>query len=532
MRCDAQTAAAALCHLQPTHLWKNATFRSEFWEHWYIRVATSNQTPSPDWLITLTFAVASESSPAVLQTLSRWPLPDTIPPAMEPWFRNLVAAWEKHRQTDTQSYDETSYQKACAAMAALVRLDGCATSVPTTRLAEWLKKDSVLDYHRSAALAGRSAALAGWQPPAHATPDPEHLRCWIERQGNRYRWGRIRRAKMYGVTGQVRFVPELAISTQALLNLVEARVPLPQDPHFSPENLITYLRKSIRDATNGQYHLLTSWQPTPRTPIPGHLLAEIATEWIDKALNSGANGRKTAWTILTNWEQQGVLHYAGVHLLPHLAAAARAETTPAALRAMARWVPSADIPPTHHDELQSIVTLWQKLMTDPDPRRRTIGYTAAVNLLNSGKLPADMHDNLWQNCTAAVTAETNRHVRLALAFLASAPDQTPDRQQQWRQAWQKTGTSPAAKIMSVLEFILNRQKQELPDSSTDAIRWQWLVRKIHCQMRQAGKTAVAGYFRQQTSEPKLCRLPESAPKTLCHPPRPETAGRPFPSLVR
>jgi hypothetical protein len=155
--------------LSENNTWSyDSSYRWNFWRTWRTMAMTPDEAAT--WLPAVAVAVQWDAKTLVLDELTRWPIPEPLPPEALPWRDRLIQVWEQYRPV-------TDGGKTIR-LAALVRLDR-----RVERLPEWLREArrarDLWWYDRDF----RLAALAGWRPrPGDAPPHgdkAEAAQAWV-----------------------------------------------------------------------------------------------------------------------------------------------------------------------------------------------------------------------------------------------------------------------------------------------------------------------------------------------------------------
>jgi len=364
---------------------------------WYFWKAQQMLIQTPDgaaaWLPALAFAVSRERNASVLAELTRWPLPEPLPPEAIPWRDRLIQVLEQY-----PAY--TTWEKTVR-LGALVRLDRRAERLP-----EWLR-----EAHRALELEPkdrylRLAALAGWRPrPGDAPPHgdkAEAAQAWVRFWEERYR-----------TTGS-----ELNgwIAAAALLHLAEAGW-LPSGP--SPERLREKFRQPV------QQWLVSYHEQLVLRMLPASVPADASApeqrqqdirEWLKLThRNVQWEKRELVWGMLAAWQREGVLERGGISLLPDLARTLEWEWKKDVLRAMAGYIPKAAEVSAHPKAARAVVARWEAFSRNGNWEIRQAAWVARWNLRRAGVLTAEEQGRFGSDYVDAVKFEPETTALLTLA---------------------------------------------------------------------------------------------------------------------
>ena len=395
-------AARNLCHLEflaENHAW---TDWGCHWNFWRTRRMTS-MTPdeAAAWLPAVAVAVQWDPKTLVLDELTRWPIPEPLPPEALPWRDRLIQVWEQYRPV-------TDGGKTIR-LAALVRLDR-----RVERLPEWLtearRARDLWWYDRDL----RLAALAGWRPrPGDAPPHMGSAgvaQAWVRFWEERYR---ISRSEL-----------DSLIAAAALLHLAEAGW-LPSG--LSLERLRAEFRQRVRQRMR-QYPfsyddrsvlrmLLSSIPADVSTP---ERRRRDVTEWL-KLTDKDVDGdkREAVWDMLAVWKREGVPeHFLGdsgqllnrgqlqkLSPLPVLARVLKRERNDDVLLAMAGYVPEAAEVSAHRKAARAVIAHWEALSWSIYWDVRFAAWVARWNLLRAGVLTAEEQARLGADYMDAIRSQ-------------------------------------------------------------------------------------------------------------------------------
>jgi len=397
--------------LSENDTWRSAWLcRRDFWRTRRMMAMTPDEAAA--WLPALAFAVSCEKNPGVLAELTRWPLPEPLPPEARPWRAALIRSWERQRAV-------TSWGKTIR-LSALVRLDR-----RVERLPEWLREARRAPELRNFRYCLkpedrhlRLAALAGWRPrpgdePPHGDK-AEAAQAWVRFWEERYR------------------TPDSAldglIAAAALLHLAEAGW-LPSGP--SPERL----REEFRQRVQQVQPWTTSYQEqsvlrmllfsVPAEASAPEQLRQDIKAWLELThRNVQWEKRELVWGMLAAWQREGVLERCGIDreqlqelsLLPDLARTLESERNSYVLLAMAGYIPEAAEVRAHPEATRDIVARWEALSRGAFfGGDRQAAWVARWNLRQAGVLTAEEQARFDADYVEAIGAENNGDVLLALA---------------------------------------------------------------------------------------------------------------------
>jgi len=397
--------------LSENNTWSSdSSYRWNFWRTRRMMARTPDEAAA--WLPALAFAVSCEKNPGVLAELTRWPLPEPLPPEARPWRAALIRSWERQRAV-------TSWGKTIR-LSALVRLDR-----RVERLPEWLREARRAPELRNFRYCLkpedrhlRLAALAGWRPrpgdePPHGDK-AEAAQAWVRFWEERYR------------------TPDSAldglIAAAALLHLAEAGW-LPSGP--SPERL----REEFRQRVQQVQPWTTSYQEqsvlrmllfsVPAEASAPEQLRQDIKAWLELThRNVQWEKRELVWGMLAAWQREGVLERCGIDreqlqelsLLPDLARTLESERNSYVLLAMAGYIPEAAEVRAHPEATRDIVARWEALSRGAFfGGDRQAAWVARWNLRQAGVLTAEEQARFDADYVEAIGAENNGDVLLALA---------------------------------------------------------------------------------------------------------------------
>jgi len=387
--------------LPENNTWRSdSLYRWSFWRTRQMMIRTPDEAAA--WLPAMNLTVSREKNSGVLAELTRWPLPEPLPPEALPWRDRLIRSWEQYRPA-------TAGEKTIR-LAALVRLDR-----RVERLPEWLR-----EARRALDLAPenrhpRLAALAGWRPrPGDGPPQEgkaETAQAWV-----RF-W-----EKLYQHPGSQ---PDGLFAAAALLHLAEAGW-LPSGP--SPERLREKFRQRVQQQWSVSYHersvlrMLLAYVPADAS-APEQQQQDIR-KWLELTHeNVSWKKREAVWGMLAAWQREGVLERGGIgrgrlqelSLLPDLARTLEWEQDRDVLQAMAGYVPEAAEVSAHPEAARAVVARWEALSRNDDWRIRQAAWVARWNFLRAGVLTAEEQTRFGADYMEAIGAENDRDVLLTLA---------------------------------------------------------------------------------------------------------------------
>jgi hypothetical protein len=374
----------------------NWFYRWNFWRTQRMMAVTPDEAAA--WLPAMNLTVSREKNLGVLAELTRWPLPEPLPPEALPWRDRLIQVWEQYPADTTAAttWERTVWERT-------VRLGV---------LVRWLREarralDLVLQ---------NLAALAGWRPrPGDAPPHgdkAEAARAWVRFWEERYR---TPGSELDGL-----------IAATALLHLAEAGW-LPSGP--SPERLREEFHQRMR-----QRFIRTSWEGEILRILLSSVPADVSTpewwrrdvtEWL-KLTGKDVEWEKRAavWDMLAAWQREGVMERCGIGrerlpepplLLPDLARTLECEQHGEVLRAMAGYVPGLAEVRAHPEAMRAIIARWEALSWNDDWRIRQAAWVGRWNLMRAGVLTAEEQARFGADYVKAIGAENDRDVLLALA---------------------------------------------------------------------------------------------------------------------
>jgi hypothetical protein len=411
LACQAARNLRTVEWLSENNTWSSdSSYRWNFWRTRRMMARTPDEAAA--WLPALAFAVSCEKNPGVLAELTRWPLPEPLPPEARPWRAALIRSWERQRAV-------TSWGKTIR-LSALVRLDR-----RVERLPEWLREARRAPELRNFRYCLkpedrhlRLAALAGWRPrpgdePPHGDK-AEAAQAWVRFWEERYR------------------TPDSAldglIAAAALLHLAEAGW-LPSGP--SPERL----REEFRQRVQQVQPWTTSYQEqsvlrmllfsVPAEASAPEQLRQDIKAWLELThRNVQWEKRELVWGMLAAWQREGVLERCGIDreqlqelsLLPDLARTLESERNSYVLLAMAGYIPEAAEVRAHPEATRDIVARWEALSRGAFfGGDRQAAWVARWNLRQAGVLTAEEQARFDADYVEAIGAENNGDVLLALA---------------------------------------------------------------------------------------------------------------------
>jgi len=410
LACQAARNLRTVEWLSENNTWSSdSSYRWNFWRTRRMMARTPDEAAA--WLPALAFAVSCEKNPGVLAELTRWPLPEPLPPEARPWRAALIRSWERQRAV-------TSWGKTIR-LSALVRLDR-----RVERLPEWLREARRAPELRNFRYCLkpedrhlRLAALAGWRPrpgdePPHGDK-AEAAQAWVRFWEERYR------------------TPDSAldglIAAAALLHLAEAGW-LPSGP--SPERL----REEFRQRVQQVQPWTTSYQEqsvlrmllfsVPAEASAPEQLRQDIKAWLELThRNVQWEKRELVWDMLAAWQREGVLERCGIDreqlqelsLLPDLARTLESERNSYVLLAMAGYIPEAAEVRAHPEATRDIVARWEALSRGAFfGGDRQAAWVARWNLRQAGVLTAEEQARFDADYVEAIGAENNGDVLLAL----------------------------------------------------------------------------------------------------------------------
>jgi hypothetical protein len=374
--------------------WTDLPCHVDFWRAWRVMALTPDEAAA--WLPALAFAVSCEKDAGVLAELTRWPLPEPLPPEALPWRDRLIQVWEQYPA-------DTAWRETIR-LAALVRLNR-----RVERLPEWLR-----EARRALDLAPenrhpRLAALAGWRPrPGDGPPHgdkAEAAQAWV-----RF-W-----EKLYQHPGSQ---PDGLIAATALLHLAEAGW-LPSGP--SPERLREECRQRVQQWSMSTYQdmqilrMLLSSVPADAS-APEQQQQDIMA-WLELThRNVRWEKREAVWDMLAAWQREGILERSGrvrlpepPLLLPDLARALEREAYGSALLAMAGYVPRLAEVSTRPEAARAVVAHWEAHSRDDYWGFRLAAWVARWNLLRAGVLTAEEEGRFGSDYVEAIGSKDDREL--------------------------------------------------------------------------------------------------------------------------
>jgi hypothetical protein len=389
-------------------IWIDISLRWNFWRTWRMMAMTPDEAAA--WLPALAFAVSCEKDAGVLTELTRWPLPEPLPPEARPWRDRLIRNWE---QRPVPTEEEKSIR-----LFALVRLDRRLEWLP-----EWLREARRALDLESEDQHLRLSALAGWRPRPGDRPASGDIRKAVSQ------WVRFWK-KLYRAPGSE---PDGLIAVTALLHLAETGW-LPSGP--SPERLREEFRQRVRQRMR-QYPfsyddrsvlrmLLSSIPADVSTP---ERWRRDVTEWLKlTGKDVWWDKREALWEMLAVWQREGILQRCGggrgrlrnggrlqkLSLLPDLARALEWEEDDDVLRAMAGYIPGAVEVSAHPEAARAVVALWEALGRNDDGGICRAAWVARWNLMRAGVLTAEGQGRFGSDYVEAIGSEDDREL-LALA---------------------------------------------------------------------------------------------------------------------
>jgi len=405
LACQAARNLRTVEWLSENNTWSSdSSYRWNFWRTRRMMARTPDEAAA--WLPALAFAVSCEKNPGVLAELTRWPLPEPLPPEARPWRAALIRSWERQRAV-------TSWGKTIR-LSALVRLDR-----RVERLPEWLREARRAPELRNFRYCLkpedrhlRLAALAGWRPrpgdePPHGDK-AEAAQAWVRFWEERYR------------------TPDSAldglIAAAALLHLAEAGW-LPSGP--SPERLREEFRQRVQqwpvsDLERSVLRMLLSSVPAD-TSAPERRQQDIR-KWLELThRNVQWEKREAVWRMLAAWQMEGVLERSGRGRLPEpplllpLARALEWEDGGEVLLAMMRYVPEAAEVNAYPEAARVVVAHWEALSRNGNWRISPEAWVARWNLRRAGVLTAEEQGRFGADYVEAIGAEKCWEVLLTLA---------------------------------------------------------------------------------------------------------------------
>jgi hypothetical protein len=382
--------------------WTDWFYRWHFWRTRRMMARTPDEAAA--WLPAVAVAVQWDSQILVLEELTHWPIPESLPPEAIPWRDRLIRSWEQYPAA-------TDWVKTIR-LSALVRLDR-----RVERLPEWLREArrarDLVWYDRDL----RLAALAGWRPrPGDGPPHgdkAEAAQAWVRFWEERYR---TPGSELDGL-----------IAATALLHLAEAGW-LPSGP--SPERLRAEFRQRVQQ--------VQPWTTSyPDRSVLGMLLSSVPAdasaperlrqdimEWLELThRNVPPEKREAVWNMLVAWQREGVLERRGIDreqlqelsLLPDLARTLEWERNNRLLRAMAGYAPGLAEVRAHPEAMRAVVARWEALSRNGNWRIGPEAWVARWNLRRAGVLTAEEQSRFGADYVEAIGAEKCWEVLLALA---------------------------------------------------------------------------------------------------------------------
>jgi len=384
--------------LSENNTWSYDSFyRWNFWRTWRTMAMTPDEAAT--WLPAVAVAVQWDAKTLVLDELTRWPIPEPLPPEALPWRDRLIQVWEQYRPV-------TDGGKTIR-LAALVRLDR-----RVERLPEWLREArrarDLWWYDRDF----RLAALAGWRPrPGDAPPHgdkAEAAQAWVRFWEKRYQTSRSE--------------PNGLIAATALLHLAEAGW-LPSGP--SPEQLRKEFRQRVQQwlvsCHEGLVLLMSLASFSAGSPSPEQ---QDITGWLELTRKDvDWRKREAVWGMLVAWQRESVLERGGIgrgrpqelSLLPALARTLEWERNDDVLLAMAGYIPGAAEVSAHPKAARAVVARWEALSRSDNGRIRQAARVARWNFLRAGVLTAEEQGRFGADYVDAVKFEPEVTALLTLA---------------------------------------------------------------------------------------------------------------------
>ena len=349
-------------------------YRGTFWRTRRMMAVTPDEAAA--WLPAVAVTVQRETGIFVLEELTRWPLPEPLPPEAIPWRDALIQSWEQHRGSTDWNPAATTWGKTIR-LAALVRLDR-----RPERLPEWLTEArQAMDLEPEDRYL-RLAALAGWRPrpdngPLHGDK-AEAAEAWVRFWEKSYK-----SPDMDGL-----------IAAAALLHLAEAGW-LPSGP--SPERLREEFYWWVRQWSIGTYReakilrILLAFVPADAS-APERRRQDI-TDWLELIReNVHWEKREAVWDMLAAWQREGGIgrgQFQELSLLPALARALEWEEEGDVLQAMAGYIPEAAEVSAHPEAARAVIAHWEALSWSIYWDVRFAAWVARWNLLRAGVLTAE-----------------------------------------------------------------------------------------------------------------------------------------------
>ena len=390
--------------LSENNTWSSDSFyRWVFWRTRRMMAVTPDEAAA--WLPAMNLTVSREKNPGVLAELTRWPLPEPLPPEALPWRDRLIRSWEQYRPAIV--WGETTR------LAALVRLDR-----RLERLPEWLAEayqalDRMPENRHS-----HLAVLAGWRPrPGDVPPHgdkAEAAQAWVRFWEKRYR---TPDSELDGL-----------IAATALLHLAEAGW-LPSGP--SPERLREEFRQRVRqypisyDDRSVLQKALASVPAGSPSPEQQNIMA-----WLELThRNVPREKREAVWGMLAAWQREDILERSGRGQLPagrgrlpepplllsDLARALEWEQDRDVLLAMAGYVPVLAEVRAHPEAARAVIARWEALSLNDDWGIRQTAWVARWNLRRAGVVTADEQSRFGADYMKAIGSENGREILLTLA---------------------------------------------------------------------------------------------------------------------
>jgi len=385
--------------LSENNTWSSdSSYRWIFWRTQRMMAVTPDEAAA--WLPAMNLTVSREKNLGVLAELTRWSLPEPLPPEAIPWRNRLIRNWE---QLPVSTEEEKSIR-----LFALVRLDRRAERLP-----EWLAEARRAMDLEPKNRHPRLAALAGWRP--RPGDGPPHMGS----TGVAQAWGRFWEER-YRTS---RSEPDGLFAAAALLHLAEAGW-LPSGP--SPEQLREEFRQRVQQWPASYHEQLVL--PMLLASVPADASAPEKQQqdikaWLELTHeNVSWEKREAVWGMLAAWQRESVLERSGrerlpepPRLLPDLARALKWERDSGALLAMAGYIPGAAEVSAHPEAARAVVARWEALSRSSYWEIRSAAWVGRWNFLRAGVLTAEEQTRFGADDVEAIGAEKTWAVLLALA---------------------------------------------------------------------------------------------------------------------